>query len=577
MLPSLLKKSKIWWTGPEWLKTNEWPIDDSKFKISDKEKELAWEEMRALHHAEISVSGAIAEAIHHAHVLSLQSQEPLMRGPWFGRKRRESEAFEFLDSFSSYKKLKWVTAMLLRAKHNFLHPRERKVGRLTKEEGDHAVKWLIQRDQALNASEEIQNLRGKKGTHLNFRFDSEEKILRVVGRLENANLTTDEKNPIYLSPDGKLAKLLAQFAHERTLHGGTQEMLLFLRSKYWIPGIRKIVKQIPLRCPACFRHRMKLMGQQMAVLPSTRVNEAYPFQNCGVDYAGPVMVRQKYGRRPVLFKAWIGVFVCLVTRAVTLELISDATSTAFIAALRRVISRRGAINRIVSDNGSNFIGAAKILREMLSNQNIQVYEREFEFQWVNNPPSAPHHGGIFEAAVKSMKHHLKRVIGAQTLTYEEYDTLLKQVEGCMNSRPLGSIHDDATLESHITPAHFLIGRKLVALPEEDNLLTRKETGLKRWQRVQQLYQRFWEDWKNTYLLGLIRRTKWDGVNRNTKVGDIVIVKSENEPPSSWWLARVKETYPGRDGLVRIVKVSYNGKDYKRPITKLGLLIPIEEQ
>lgn len=412
---------------------------------------------------------------------------------------------------------------------------------------------------------------------MNFRFDPNERILRVIGRLENADLTMDERNPIFLSPDGKLTKLLIRFAHDRTLHGGTQEMLQFLRAKYWIPGARKLVKQIPLRCPACFRHRIKLSTQQMAVLPSDRVKRAFPFQNCGVDYAGPVILRSKYGRNPTLFKAWIAVFVCLATRAVNLELVSDATSTAFMAVLRRVIARRGAIQKMVSDNGSNFVGTAKILRGILSDQNISMFEKEFEFEWAFNPPSAPHHGGIFEAAVKSMKHHLKRVIGNQSLTYEEYDTLLKQVEGCMNSRPLGSIHDDPTLESYLSPAHFLIGRRLVTLPEEENLTKEKENGLRRWQRVQQIHQKFWEAWKHSYLLGLIRRTKWDGPDRNAQVGDIVIVKSENDPPSSWWIARIKETYPGKDKLVRTVKISHQGKDYVRPVTKLGILIPIEDQ
>lgn len=576
IFPSPLISAKLWWTGPDWLGEKKWSVDDSKFNITEKDEHLAQEEMKILH-TNIDLDEGLTRVINHGHVVRRRGEEPLMLGPWFKHKREGNVAHEFLGSYSQYKKLKRVTAMLMRAKHNFKFPRNRRIGRLTHAEGEEAVNWLIQQDQAITVREEIQTLRGKKGSHLNFRFDPKEKILRVVGRLENADLTEDEKNPIFLSPEGNLVKLLVRFAHERTLHGGTQEMLQFLRGKYWIPGLRRLVKQVPLRCPACFRYRIKLSKQQMAALPSGRVNRAFPFQHVGIDYAGPVILRSKYGRNPTLFKAWIGVFVCLVTRAVTLELISDATSVAFMAALRRVVARRGSINKVVSDNGTNFVGAAKVLRGMLSEENLWVYEREFELEWTHNPPYAPHHGGIFEAAVRSMKYHLRRVIGSQTLTYEEYDTLLKQVEGCMNSRPLGSIHDDASTELCLTPAHFLIGRRLVTLPEGEQLLEIKESKLKRWERVQQTYQKFWEGWKNSYLLGLIRRTKWDEPDRNTRVGDIVIVKSDNEPPSLWWLARVKETYPGKDGLVRTVKLSHMGKDYVRPITKLGLLVPIEEQ
>lgn len=214
---------------------------------------------------------------------------------------------------------------------------------------------------------------------------------------------------------------------------------------------------------------------------------------------------------------------------------------------------------------------------MLSPSNIQIYEKQFQFKWSFNPPSAPHHGGIFEAAVKSMKHHLVREIGSSLFTFEEYGTLLSQVEACLNSRPLGPIHDDHSEDLALTPAHFLIGRALVTLPEEGDFKSIPDNRLERWQRLQKVNQLFWEKWKNSYLLGLIRRTKWDDDDRNTQVGDIVIVKVDNEPPARWWLARVKETYPGKDGLIRTVKITYQSKDYIRPITKLGLLIPVEEQ
>lgn len=247
------------------------------------------------------------------------------------------------------------------------------------------------------------------------------------------------------------------------------------------------------------------------------------------------------------------------------------------ATLRRMIARRGNIRKMIPDNGTNFVGAAKILRGILSEENINEYQKEFEFSWTFNPPSAPHHGGIFEAAVKSMKQHLIREIGDQSLTEEEYYTLLCQIEACLNSRPLGSLNDDNTHDLALTPAHFLIGRPIISLQEEEDLTPIKLNKLNRWQRIQRIHQDFWHKWKNSYLLGLIRRTKWDGEQRNTQVGDVVIVKNESEPPTRWWLARVIQTFPGKDGLTRTVKLSRFGREYTRPITKLGLLIPIEEQ
>ncbi|GBN43220.1 hypothetical protein AVEN_238349-1, partial [Araneus ventricosus] len=82
-------------------------------------------------------------------------------------------------------------------------------------------------------------------------------------------------------------------------------------------------------------------------------------------------------------------------------------------------------------------------------------------------PSAPHFGGLWEAAVKSMKFHLRRAIGAQILIYEEFSTLLVQIEACLNSRPLVPVSSDPDDLSVITPANFLIGSTLDAIPFRD--------------------------------------------------------------------------------------------------------------
>lgn len=114
------------------------------------------------------------------------------------------------------------------------------------------------------------------------------------------------------------------------------------------------------------------------------------------------MIRSKYGQNPVLKKAWIAEFVCLVTRAVHLEVVIGAISVAFMAALRRMISKRGMIRRMVLDNGTHFVGAAKILRAIIKKHNIASYKKELNLEWSVNAPSALHHGGNFEAALKLM-------------------------------------------------------------------------------------------------------------------------------------------------------------------------------
>lgn len=324
---------------------------------------------------------------------------------------------------------------------------------------------------------------------------------------------------------------------------------------------------------------MKISNQLMANLPTIRTNPSVAFGRIGVDYAGPINIRSRLGRNPVITKAYICVLICLITRAVHLELVSDAITTAFIAAFRRFTSRKGTPNLVLSDNGTNFVGANNYIKTVLkfNNDHAAEYMKEFNINWKFITPLAPHHGGIYEAAVKSTKHNLIRVIGDETWSFEELSTLLAQIEACLNSRPLSAITDDPTDLVALTPAHFLIGRPFVAVPDAGNLINEKDYRLNRWEKVQKMTQLFWQRWKMEYLMTLTHRSKWNKMSRNIRINDLVVVKDDNATPTRWKFARVLETYPGIDGMVRSVKIQTSTGTYNRPITKLGVLISAEEQ
>lgn len=187
-----------------------------------------------------------------------------------------------------------------------------------------------------------------------------------------------------------------------------------------------------------------------------------------MDYAGPILVRTTKGRGHRAHKAFIAVFVCLSTKAVHLEVVSDYTTEAFLAAFRRFTSRRGLCSEMYSDCGTTFVGADRALQNLLraaspDGRLIASTVAMEGVKWHFNPPAAPHFGGLWEAAVKSTKHHLRRVIGETTLTYEELNTFLAQVEACLNSRPLRPLSDDPDDVSALTPGHFLIGAPLLAV------------------------------------------------------------------------------------------------------------------
>lgn len=191
-------------------------------------------------------------------------------------------------------------------------------------------------------------------------WDPENEFLRIDGRIRSENLSRDEQFPILLDKEGTLANLLLRDAHTVAFENGlagTQLMLQYLRKKYWIRGARRLAKRLVRECPTCFRLRFKGTQQLMATLPTMRTSPKLAFVNVGIDYAGPVLVRSSLGRLPKLTKAWIAVFVCLITRAIHLELVQEASTPAFIAAFKRFVARRGRVEQIISDNATNFVGA----------------------------------------------------------------------------------------------------------------------------------------------------------------------------------------------------------------------------
>ena len=271
----------------------------------------------------------------------------------------------------------------------------------------------------------------------------------------------------------------------------------------------------------------------MGQLPMERVTPGPIFDKVGVDYAGPIYIKYGFTRKPTVVKAYICVFVSLNVKAVHLELVSDLTTEAFVACLRRFISRRGKPSVIWSDHGTNFVGGDRELKkifEFLDEQKINKRVSEFcssqKINWSFIPERAPHFGGLWEAAVKSLKIHLKKVTLNIKLTFEEACTLLNQIEACLNSRPLVSLSSDDECTEPLTPGHFIIGRPLEALPNPSNSFQSIST-LCRWNLVQNLLRHFWKRWSSEYISSLRKYTKWHNPNRSIKTGDIVVVHEDN--------------------------------------------------
>ena len=264
---------------------------------------------------------------------------------------------------------------------------------------------------------------------------------------------------------------------------------------------------------------MKQQNQLIGQLPTERVSPDLVFTKAGLDYAGPFNIKLGKVRRPTIVKAYACLFVSLSVKAIHIEVVSDLSTAAFIASLRRFIARRGKPTLLWSNNGTNFVGASRKLKELfefLNQQKTQKLMPEFcstqHIQWKFIPSHAPHFGGLWEAAVRSMKVHLSRIVSDVNLTFEELTTVLAQVEACLNSRPLVALPADDDGVDALTPGHFLIGRPLEALPDPPDA-SKSLPLLRRWHLCQGI-KHFWKRWSGEYLVSLRKSHKWHERSRN---------------------------------------------------------------
>lgn len=232
---------------------------------------------------------------------------------------------------------------------------------------------------------------------------------------------------------------------------------------------------------------------------------------------------------------------------------------------------------IECDNAKNFKGATRELAQLRAQFYNQQHQASIidqcaddgtEFKFI--PPRSPNFGGLWEAAVKSFKKHLRSTIGNSILSQDEFVTLLARIEACLNSRPLTPMSADPNDLEVLTPGHFLVHRPLTSFPEPSfsELPTNR---LDRWQQNQELLRRIWKRWSIDYLSGLQPRTRWTQQRDNVNVGTLVLLKDDNLPPLKWRYGRILRVCRGADNHIRVVVVRTADGEYTRSISKICVL------
>ena len=455
---------------------------------------------------------------------------------------------------------------------------------------DYAFKSCIRQVQKAAFPSELKSLRRHQVVHSSSKlislspFLDEEGIIRVGGRLEDADFCYSRKHQILLPKSGPLVTRIVWHFHSgeafpplKGSHKRGEALFAELRSQFWILGGRRAIKTIISSCLWCRRLYAQPQVPNMSSLPSARLGpRTYAFVNTGVDCLGPFYVA--VGRRTE--KRWISLFTCLVSRGISLEEVHKMDESSFLMAYSRFEGDRGRPKTMWSDNGTNFTAGEKEMREgldrILNSEKVRNFLVDRGIEWHFSPPTGPHFGGAWEKLVSSTKNALKATLGNRCVDEEVFRTVIKNVQALVNSRPLTHLSVDPNDPEPLTPNHFIHGRAFPHIPLD--LVSEEDINSRTRHLAAQAYlDFFWERWLDEYAPYLTKRGKWTQQRRNVRVDDIVLIVDSRNLRGQWPLGRVIEVMPGKDGKVRVVRVKTNFGEYVRPVAKLCVLLTTGEE
>uniref|UniRef100_A0A914HXT2 DUF5641 domain-containing protein n=3 Tax=Globodera rostochiensis TaxID=31243 RepID=A0A914HXT2_GLORO len=448
-------------------------------------------------------------------------------------------------------------------------------GPLTAKELDSAEDWLLYEMQ--------QNHPPTEAIIRDLRLFHDNLIWRCGGRIGAATqLESTAIHPAYLPPNAWITTLIVRHYDRMLRHCGPRILLSKIRERFWIPRGRQTIRGILYSslhgCSECRREQLKPYAYPEAPdLPFERVNEVRPFSHTGIDYFGPLKIKQ--GSETV--KIYVALFTCLVVRAIHLETAEDYSAAAFLRAFRRFSARRGVPHFIRSDQGTNFVAGSKTIKQHWTEELLPAHIQESMAQqgvtWVFNTAHAPWTGGTWERLIGVTKNALRRSVGRNLLTLDEFNTLIIEIEAVVNFRPL-TFESDLEPDPILRPINFLIpyGSTEVNLPLSDQDPEDPDYAAQPDKLATMLLQanarltKFWHSWKTEYLQSLRERDKFAATKgfQIPAEGDIVLVEDDFQPRSLWTLARIQQIIKGRDDKARSALILINGKLKTRAINQL---------
>jgi hypothetical protein len=312
------------------------------------------------------------------------------------------------------------------------------------------------------------------------------------------------------------------------------------REYSWIIHGQQECRSVINKCVDCQKAFKRPLEQKMDVLPDYRVEKGSPFSAVGLDMMGPFKVKIAHSR--AVHKIWAVVFACMKTRSVHIEVVHKMDADSLLMAITCFSARRPGSSHFYSDNGTNLTKADKKLKKELKSWNESAKDTLIAkgIEWNFIPARAPHRGGAWERVIGLCKKHVKAMAFGHIPNVKTFETMLIQIEGILNRRPLTALSASAEDCEPLTPAHILYPgyadrqSHIYVTPESATAGSLRSRFL----RSQALVNSFWKSWSRDYLSMLHARQKWHKTTEDLKKGELVLIVDPSLSRGNWRLARV---------------------------------------
>ena len=398
-------------------------------------------------------------------------------------------------------------------------------------------------------------------------------------RLTHADIDVSAKYPVLLPSKHRVTTLIIEQVHQERQHIGVNSVMTSLRQQWWIPKARQRVKQTIRQCMRCKKERgAPYVAPPIPPLPAFRLALSRPFTVVGVDYGGPLLVRNKAKDKEnesVEEKRYFALFTCAGTRAVHIEVVSDMSAEAFLRAFQRFCAKRSYPSLMLSDNGSNFVASAEILRGWEKDAAVKKHLNHRGCKWQFIPGRAPWFGGFWERMIGLTKKSLSKALGRSLVCDDVLRTVMSEIEAQINDRPLTTVSDNVDDLQPITPSLLMLGHRLdsvpvpVANPEEegDPSFGATDSLTQRQKHTRRIKEHYHARWYREYLTELRRTADHSRQGRAPEIGEIVQIQDDGHR-LMWRLGIISRLHTGSDGHVRSCSVKTSHGILSRPVKSL---------